>query len=289
MKKQHKEFLQAGAAHASGITLATSGRIFDGMNGGKSGYRAGSSLDFMEHRNYAPGDDPRLLDWNVYARTEKLTLKMFREEINPKLDLLFDGSLSMDLPESDKAAASLGILGLLTTAAQNGQFSTRCQVAGSRLMPIINAEKPVHAWDGLEFDGNSGMFDIVEHYPLQLRYHSIRVVISDLLWPGSPEHFIKKIAMHAAAVVVVQVLGQADINPPASGTVTLEDSEGGQRERLFVDGAALAKYRQTLARLQEEWEHACREVGAEFMTINAEDLLETWDLTPFAAGGVLQL
>jgi uncharacterized protein (DUF58 family) len=289
MNEQHKKFLMEGAARATGLSLATSGKIFDGMNGGKTGQRAGSSLDFMEHRNYAPGDDPRLLDWNVYARTEKLTLKMFREEINPKLDLLFDGSHSMNLPESEKAAASFGILGLLATAAQNSQFTTRCQITGDELRPIINAEKPVQAWDGLEFDGTTGMFDVINSYPLQMRYHSIRFVVSDLLWAGSPEHFLKKISMHAAAVVIIQVLGQDDIEPPASGTVTLEDSETNQRERLFIDNTAIAKYKKTLARLQEEWEHACREVGASFITINAEELLETWDLSPFAAGGVLQL
>ena len=85
--------------------------------------RAGSSLEFMDHRDYHPGDDLRRIDWNAYARSDKLTVKLYREEVNPHLDILIDGSRSMALPDTEKAHATLGLAGALAGAAANTSYS----------------------------------------------------------------------------------------------------------------------------------------------------------------------
>ena len=67
--------------------------------GSRIGRRAGNSLEFLEHREYRPGDDLRLVDWNVYARSNSWVVKRFQEEITPILDLIVDGSVSMLMPD----------------------------------------------------------------------------------------------------------------------------------------------------------------------------------------------
>ena len=287
MREEYKKFIGEGSRRAEGVLLATSGRMFDGMSGMKASVGAGSSLDFLEHRNYAPGDDTRMLDWNVYARTEKLTLKMFRDETEPKVDLLFDASKSMNLAASRKAEASLGILGLLATAAQNGHFSTTCHMAGADLRPVANGGKAPLLWDGVEFDGETGMADIFDREPLMMRYRSVRIVISDLLWPCEPERFLRKIAKNAAAVAVIQILGTEDLEPTASGMVTLRDSETGADEKIFLDQTAIDSYKNSLSALRQLWESSCRGLGAVFASVNADELLESWDFTPLAEKGIV--
>src|SRR6201995_1984911 len=76
-----------------------------GIVGSQSGRRAGSSIDFQDYREYQPGDDLRFIDWGIYARSDRLTVKLFREEVTPHLDLILDGSRSMNLPETAKAGA----------------------------------------------------------------------------------------------------------------------------------------------------------------------------------------
>ena len=59
------------------------------------GSGVGSSLDFQDHRNYLPGDDPRHINWQAYARTGNYSMKLYREEVRPMVDILFDVSDSM--------------------------------------------------------------------------------------------------------------------------------------------------------------------------------------------------
>ena len=65
-------------------------------------------MDFQDHRSYSPGDDPRHINWQAYARTGSYTLKLFREEIRPIVDLVLDVSPSMFFtPEKDKRSTEL--------------------------------------------------------------------------------------------------------------------------------------------------------------------------------------
>src|SRR3954471_20015456 len=99
-----------------------------GLAGGTLSQRAGSSLEFREHREYEPGDDLRHIDWNAYARSDQLMVKLYHEEVTPHLDLLVDGSRSMAL-EEPKAAAALGVAAFLAAAAENAGMAGRAWFA----------------------------------------------------------------------------------------------------------------------------------------------------------------
>src|ERR687895_2398639 len=95
-------------------------KIFRGrMKGERRSKRKGQSVEFADFRNYVPGDDLRLLDWNLYARLDKLIVKLFLEEEDLHFYTLIDASLSMDFGEPTKLrhakqlAAALGYIGLV--------------------------------------------------------------------------------------------------------------------------------------------------------------------------------
>jgi len=89
-----------------------------GLKGGRRSVKRGQSVEFADYRDYAPGDDLRQLDWNVFARLEKLFVKLFVEEEDVTITLLLDASASMasGTPEkllfAKRAAAALGYIGL---------------------------------------------------------------------------------------------------------------------------------------------------------------------------------
>src|SRR6476646_437313 len=66
-----------------------------GRAGELLGRGTGSSLEFQEYREYVPGDDIRHLDWGAYARSDTLMVRLFREEISPRTEILLDASRSM--------------------------------------------------------------------------------------------------------------------------------------------------------------------------------------------------
>src|SRR5215471_1648741 len=94
-----------------------------GLIGSRLGRRAGTSIDFQDYREYQPGDDLRFIDWGIYARSDRLSVKLFREEVTPHLDLVIDGSRSMNLENSGKSAGTAKLAALLATAAANAQCS----------------------------------------------------------------------------------------------------------------------------------------------------------------------
>ena len=72
-------------------------KIFVGrMKGERRSKRKGQSVEFADYRNYVVGDDLRFLDWNLYARLDRLFLRLFMEEEDLHFYVLIDNSLSMD-------------------------------------------------------------------------------------------------------------------------------------------------------------------------------------------------
>src|SRR5438105_15424645 len=95
-------------------------KIFLGvMKGERRSKRKGQSVEFADYRNYVKGDDLRFLDWNLYARLDRLFLRLFMEEEDLHFYLLIDNSLSMDFGTPTKLhfakqiAAALGFIGLV--------------------------------------------------------------------------------------------------------------------------------------------------------------------------------
>src|SRR5256714_6307935 len=89
------------------------------MKGERRSKRRGQSVEFADYRNYVIGDDLRFIDWNIYARLERLFLKLFLEEEDLSLYILLDVSKSCDFGTPNKAfyikqvAAALGYVGLV--------------------------------------------------------------------------------------------------------------------------------------------------------------------------------
>src|SRR5437773_5102257 len=95
-------------------------KIFLGlMKGERRSKRKGQSVEFADYRNYVKGDDLRFLDWNLYARLDKLFIRLFMEEEDLHFYVLIDNSLSMDFGKPTKlhyakqVAAALAFVGLV--------------------------------------------------------------------------------------------------------------------------------------------------------------------------------
>lgn len=71
------------------------------LSGRHRSHQRGSSTEFHEYRGYTPGDDPKLVDWRVFARTDRLFLRTFEQETNMEMHLFVDSSASMGFPISD--------------------------------------------------------------------------------------------------------------------------------------------------------------------------------------------
>ncbi len=289
MDTRTRDYLIQGSQEGQRFSLVPPRSIPQGVVGARMGMRPGSSLEFMDHRPYQVGDDLRRIDWNAYARSDKLSIKLYREEVNPHLDILLDGSRSMALANSQKAGAALAFCAAMSTAAANTHFTWMCHMAGAQCREVLNGMQAPQHWEGLAFDYNGTPAQSIQAGAQAWRARGIRFFVSDLLWLGEPEGVLSRLCENAGTVCVVQILARADVTVPSHGNLRLVDSETQQILEVFVDASVRKRYQQRLDTHQQNWHEACRHFGAVMVTLVAEDLLAHWDLQPLLEREILEI
>jgi len=281
------EALAAGERAGGGCALLPPRRAPGGTAGLLLTRHSGNSIDFREHREYHPGDDVRRIDWNVYARSDNLMVRMHHEEMAPHADIVVDLSRSMALGGTRKAEAALGLVAMLAEAATNGGFSRAVWGAGDEVKRI-ETNGPARAWTGLEFTGRGSPAESLARTGPSWKPFGMRIFVSDLLWLGDPGQLVRQLAHRAAAVVIVQLLAQRDLAPERAGNARLVDSESGETLDALVDASALERYSSALRRHQENWNDEARRGEAVMLTMTAEDLVDGWRVGPLAERGILE-
>ena len=282
----HREAIAEGERIGSEYLLVPPRTTLSGGIGARVGRRAGGSLEFRDHRDYEPGDDLRHLDWSIFARTDRLTVKQYHEEISLFLDLIVDGSRSMSLGE--KGRASLALAALFASAARTAGLQYALRLARADLELVSRgAARPTEWRDfGLDYAGTPAA--AVAAGAGTLRPLSVRVFISDLLWPGEPQAVAAALGYGAAAVVIVQLLGADEVEPDLRGGWRLVDAESGDFSDVLVDAAAVSQYRDALARHRELWDDAARGVRALVIRGTAEEVMRQLVFDELAAADILR-
>jgi uncharacterized protein (DUF58 family) len=255
---------------AEQVRLPFRSRAWRGSAGGWQGMSQGSSIDFQDHRAYAPGDDPRHLDWAAYARTNNYTMKLFREEVSPRLDVALDVSPSMALTP-EKEARSLDLLALVLTAALHDGISLRIYAAHSagqwrRLdtqAALVLASMP----PGGTAPAKEAQLPLAE---IPWRAGSLRVLISDLLVPQAPERELANLSREHGRVVVLAPYLQAEAEPDWAGNLELHDCETRQVRQQRVEPFLLSRYQKSYQRHFELWQEEARRRSVLLARISCE-------------------
>lgn len=259
-----------------------------GRSGELLGRGTGSSLEFQEYREYMPGDDIRHLDWGAYARSDTLMVRLYREEISPRTEILLDASRSMTSGGQLKERVARQLAALFALLA--GRLGGRPQV----LMLGDGPAQPL-GLEALErlsqypFVGQTPIVDLLQNHQVPMKRQSIRIVISDFLFPHDPAAFIRRLATEASALWVIQVLNSWEANPTAIGGRRMIDVETGLESMIVVDRRAVESYLSRLTALQEELLRNCRRVHATFATLVADRGLPTLCRDDLCAAGVLRV
>jgi uncharacterized protein (DUF58 family) len=284
---QAETWLRAGEQVGSRFLLAMPERAAVGAAGIHLGWGQGASVEFREHREYQPGDDLRYLDWNASARGDRLIIKLFREEVSPCLDLVVDGSRSMALPGSPKAEATVGLAALLCTAAAGAGWSHATWWTGAICERLQGGALHPQAWRE-PFAARVNPGTALHSRPPGWRPRGVRIMISDLLWPGLPAPILQRLAAGAAATAVLRVVSATDLAPVELGNLRLTDVETGDRLEVRLDSTTADAYHRAITAHHQQWQEAARKHGVALVTIIAEELVTGWDLAELVQIGLLQ-
>ena len=234
-----------------------------GRIGERLGAETGSSLEFQDYRPYAPGDDLRHVDWAAYARSELLAVRLYREEVAPRIDLVLDISRSMAVTEQ-KLRAYGELAGVLACACAS-------TIADSRIITTSAVPpQPLHVPEDIErFLACDARLSALEEARLPFRRRSLRVVVSDFLFPHDADALVSRLARDSALLALVQLTLREEAEPVAEDGCRLVDVEGRGELDLVIDEAAVRDYRARFNRLRLGLSGAARRVGARFAHVVA--------------------
>jgi uncharacterized protein (DUF58 family) len=245
----------------------------------------GFSVEFSEHRRYSQGDDPKDIDWLVYAKTDRYYVKKYQAETNISGYLLMDLSESMgythrqELTKFDYSiclAAALAYLmvhqqdpiGLMTfdeqIRASLPAKSKRSQLAN--ILAVLAKARPT---------GPTDIARNLRQFSAMVRHKSLVMLFSDLL--TDPQPVIEAIRMLRFAghdLIIFHVLDEAEVHFPFDGMCELRDPE--TQETQVVDAAGIrSDYLEAIAELRGLYQKECRATGADFVPLDTSMRFDT--------------
>jgi uncharacterized protein (DUF58 family) len=253
------------------------------LNGLHRSPQFGFSQEFKEYRAYNEGDDPRFVDWNVYARTERTYIRRYEGETNTRLMVLLDASASMNyssrsitkLQYGKYLAATLGYLasrqhdpvGLLVFDERLRHYRPPSSRQGS-LIGFF------HALEAVQAGGKTDFRVSFEQFHEHLSRRGLVAVISDLYCdPEIMTRAVQPLAYHGHDVMIFQLLDPEELAPTFDESVVLEDMES--KQAINVSPQYLSQtYRERMTAHIAALRTAAARVGAQQVTISTAEPLD---------------
>jgi uncharacterized protein (DUF58 family) len=259
--------------------------------------RRGTSLEFADYRSYALGDDPRSVDWGLYARTDRLYVKVFHEEEDLFGYLFVDASESMAYPEEDrKHDAAAGLASALSYVILSSGDSVRLhrlKDGAAEATPFyFGRRRMLEVGEFLERERPGGRLRLdraLAPHLGTLRRPGKGILISDLLFPiGEFQAGLNLLRAAKLDLLVIQTLGRRELAPDASGIERLVDAESGEESDVRFDDRAKDLYLKNLARHRRELRSFCHRAGVQYAFYDTSTDLEDFVLTELPALGLLR-
>lgn len=245
----------------------------------------GFSVEFSEHRRYEPGDDPRDIDWQVYARTDRIYIKRYQAETNITGYLLMDLSRSMgytwrqNLTKFDYAICLAAAISYLMIHQQDPvglmAFDEKLRAslpARSRrshladILAVLQQCKP---------SGSSLIAENLRRAASMIRHRSLMMIMSDLLDdPDEILQAVRALRFRGHDVILFHILDEAEVTFPFTGSVDLLEPESDDNE--IVDASSVrADYLQALDDLRTQYRTTCQSIGADYVPLDTSMPFDT--------------
>jgi len=279
-------------------------RAFPGITrGDRRSTRRGSSVEFADFRKYEVGDDFRHVDWNIYARLERLILRQFVEEEDVRIDILIDQSRSMHfgVPVTKfdcarKAAAALAFVAVASldrvgVSAFDSTIRARMRAirGRGRLLSLLSfleglgrdeaeqlaAERDSGAQNHVTGKAvGTNLSSVLRGYQKVTLRPGILFVISDFLDEGEFRSEMKMLASRGFDLNLIQVLSPEETKPEVGGDLLVVDSETGETREITANERVVAAYRSALSRFTTSLESFSRANAIGYTLITADTAFE---------------
>ncbi len=271
-------------------------RVFSGsVRSERRTKKTGSGVEFADHRDYAPGDDFRSLDWHAFQRFDRLLVRLFEEEEDLSIYLIVDSSESMGfrserkLRYAKKLAAALAYVGLANL--DRVAIVTADSEIAMRLEPTRNKKRIFRVFEFLrrvEAGGDTNLGMALRGFVAKHKRRGLAILISDLYDPAGFEQGINVLRYNKFEPFVLHILDHEDAAPELRGDVVLFDCETGEEREVTVTSAVLARYREEYENYLARVERFCVTHQVTYFRADVDVAFDELVLRVFRRGGFLR-
>ena len=267
--------------------------LFGGSHQSKS---YGSSCEFVDYRDYIPGDDITKIDWNGFARFDKLYLKLYLDERQVHNRIYIDASRSMDYGQSNKAetalkiAATLAYLSICEMDRVSIYYIKNNQVheVVSNIIGRESFYNSINKLNDIEFSDDCFISDSI--LPTNVGYgDGMSIIISDFLTNNDYETAIDHLVSKRRDLFCFQILSKEEIKPTIRGKVHFYDSENISLEyRKNINKTIINAYNEALEYTINRIKNYCNSREANYMLIASNKSVSEIFLKELPEMGVLK-
>lgn len=271
------------------LALSPDRRVPGSGSGPHRSRSRGRSLDVVEWREYQPGDDPRSIDVQAWARLDQVLVKLYEADVDLRVQLIVDSSASMGIGDKLRQAARVSAAVGLAALVRNEAVSI-CTLSD----PVprrFRSRSAVGAFLGLvgswHAEGPTPLVDHARRLSASTRRAGMVVVVSDFLTPDGLDA-IDRLAARREQVVAVQVTAAIDEDPEVLGEVQLLDVETGDRVDVDLSPAVVEEFVERRAGQRQALADRVARHGGSHLVVDAADDLITQVLPALVGRGVIR-
>ena len=263
------------------LRLNSSRRFTNKSRGEHLSGKGGTSIEFSDFRDYAPGDDVRFVDWNIFARLNRPYMKLYQQEEEMHVAVLIDASASMGfenkLERAKQIGAALGVMGLLGMERVSVYSFNAAAEAPRRLPPCTGRANMARLFahvEALQSGGDAALEVGVDAF---LKHHvgrGIAVILSDFLTFGDVRRAFNTLYSAGLEIFGVQILAPAEIDPEMTGDLRLVDCETETTLDVSNTRELLGIYQDYRLSFENQLAMLCQRRGGRFVSISSEDAIE---------------
>ena len=239
----------------------------------------GSSCDFADYRDYIPGDDITKIDWNAFARFEKLYIKLYLDERQVHTRIYIDASRSMSFGKGKKDEQAIKIAAALA-------YISICEMDKVSIYVIRNSQveevavnllgreayfNNIGKLNDIVFEGESNISEAI--LPTTVGYgDGLSVIISDFLMDSDYETALDHLSAKKRDLLCVQVLSKEELNPKSRGKMHFYDSENSEKfYRRNINKEIIRAYKLALEYATGRIRDCCLARDGQYMLVSSSD------------------
>lgn len=278
-------------------TLAiVSRRVFAGrQRAERRSKKKGSGVEFADHRDYAPGDDFRFVDWNAYQRFGRLLVRLYEEEEDLSIYFIVDCSRSMSFGEGRKfdqarrLCAALAYVGLanldrVTVVGVGDEVISRLPATRGKTRIF----KVFRFLNELEADATTDLGEALRTFVAQHKRRGLAVLLSDLYDPKGFEQGVNVLRYNKFEPYVIHMVEPDESNPALKGDVRIYDCETGDEREVTITSELLERIQSASREYQAEIERFCAKQQVPYFLADTQTSFDELVLRVFRRGGFLR-